>query len=140
MIESEKKTCRICGEPDPGHTSMCHLNIRPGEEMQQFNVTTSSKKPRFAMIPYAALGALAERFDMGEKKHGDKSWNALTDQTAMKDEAWIVSRAEHIIHHAYRYLLKLKGLIPDDGDDDAGAIMWGGCVLSEAKRLKAVPA
>ncbi len=138
MIENSeaKSTCRICGEPDPTHTPMCHLNIRPNEEMQQFKVTTSSKKPRFGMIPYGALEALAERFDMGHKKHGENSWNALTNQAGLEDEAWVISRAEHIIHHVYQYLLKLKGLIPDDGDDDAGAILWGGCVLSEARRVK----
>lgn len=113
-----------------------HLEIRGSEEMQQFKATTSSKKPRFAMIPYHALEALAERFDVGEQKHGVNTWNALSAQTAMEDEAWIISRLEHVVHHAYQYLGKLKGLIPDDGDDDAAAIMWGGCVLSESKRIR----
>jgi hypothetical protein len=113
-----------------------HQRIRGVEELQQFAVTTSSKKPRFGMIPHAALEALANRFELGEQKHGPKSWNALSNQEALKDDAWVLSRAEHIIHHAYRYIQKMKGLIPDDGDDDAAAIMWGGAVLSEAKRVK----
>jgi hypothetical protein len=113
-----------------------HQEVRGPEDIQVFAHTSSSKKPRFAMIPYAALEALAARFDLGEQKHGPKPWNALSDQAGLQDEAWITSRIEHVIHHAYQYLLKRRGLIPDDGDDDAAAIMWGGVVLSEAKRVK----
>ena len=107
------------------------------EELQQFKHTSSSLKPEFSRIPYNALVALANRFTLGQKKYGDKAWNALSpNQEGLKDEDWIVARAEHIIHHTYQFLMKYKGTIPDDGDDDAAAIMWGGCCLSEALRIK----
>jgi hypothetical protein len=106
------------------------------EELKQFKHTTASNKPRFGLVPYEALVALANRFDLGEKKYGEKAWNALSSQEGLSDEEWVVARVEHVIHHAYTFLQKYKGLIPDDGDDDAAAIMWGGCLLSEAKRVK----
>lgn len=106
------------------------------EQLQNFKHTTASQKPRFGLIPHEALVALANRFDLGELKHGDKSWSALSNQEGLSDEAWVIARVEHVIHHAYVFLQKYKGIVPDDGDDDAAAIMWGGCLLSEAKRIK----
>jgi hypothetical protein len=105
------------------------------EPLKDFGMTNSSVKPRFALIPSHALEALAARFELGEEKHKGKSWNALADQKSLENRDWILSRAEHAIYHIYKYISKMEGLIPDDGDDDAAAIMWAGTVLSEAKRL-----
>lgn len=105
------------------------------EELQDFGKTSATKKPCFGLIPYASLCALAERFELGEKKHAEKAWNGLSkNQDGLDNPAWVRSRVEHIINHAFLYLQKMEGLIPDDGDDDAAAIMFGGCVLFEAKR------
>ena len=103
---------------------------------EEFKHTTSSIKPKYRYIPKAALDALANRFELGEKKYAPKSWNALSNQAGLNDEGWIITRAEHIIHHAMQFIAKYKGLIKDDGDDDAAAIMWGGVCLYEAKRCK----
>jgi len=106
------------------------------EELQDFGVANSSVKPRYGLIPKSALDALANRFDLGETKHKDKTWNALVNPEALNSTEWVISRAEHVIHHAMLYIQKLNGLIPDDGDDDAAAIMWGGTCLFEAKRVR----
>lgn len=98
---------------------------------------SSSPCPRFALIPAAALAALAERFEYGEKTRqaaGKKAWNALTPNgEEMLTKEFITNRLEHVIKHAYAALQKLHGVIPDNGDEDAGAIMWGGALLADAK-------
>lgn len=106
------------------------------EKIEMVGKQSSSIKPSFALIPYNSLVALAERFELGEVKYKAGTWNAISDQAALENEEWILKRAEHIIHHIYQWIMKRKGLIPDDGDDDAAAIMWGGCLLSEARRVK----
>lgn len=122
----EEKSKQIMEQEARDHTT---------EPMKDFGMTNSSVKPRFALIPSHALEALAARFELGEEKHKGKTWNALADQKALENRDWILSRAEHAIYHIYRYIGKMEGLIIDDGDDDAAAIMWAGTVLSEAKRL-----
>ncbi len=114
-----------------------HIRLHEMEALQQFKYTTASIKPKFGLIPYNALVALANRFQLGLEKHKDKSWNALSkNQPGLSDEDWVIARAEHVIHHAYQFILKYKGLIPDDNDDDAAGVMWGGACLSEAMRVK----
>jgi hypothetical protein len=110
----------------------------PSEKIQDYCAAAASKKPRFSLIPPESIRALAARFELGEEKYGPtgKSWNALTSQNALSNDEWVIARAEHVIDHALLYIAKLKGFIPDDGDDDAAAIMWGGCCLFEAKRKK----
>jgi hypothetical protein len=101
-----------------------------------FGGVSGSKIPRFELIPMEALIALANRFELGEIKHKEKTWNGLVNPEALDNKEWITARASHVIHHALKYIAKLHNLIPDDEDDDAAAIMWGGTVLFEAKRKK----
>jgi hypothetical protein len=128
-------TC-TCGAQGLPHQISCAMFGRKHleEEKQEFKHTTSSNKPSFYLIPYEALVGVANRFQLGEDKHKPKAWNALSSQEGLKDKEWIRSRVAHIIHHAYTYLQKVEGIIPDDGDDDASAITWGGMFLFEAKR------
>lgn len=115
----------------------CEYQFFKTEEKINFKHTSSTKIPHFELIPLNALIALANRFQLGKEKYKDKAWDVLNpNQEGLKDEDWIIARASHIIYHAYKYIAKLRGLIPEDNDDDAGAIMWGGCCLSEAKRVK----
>ena len=106
------------------------------EPLKDFGLTNSSIKPRYSLIPKSSLDALAARFELGLEKHKNKSWNGLSNQAGLFNKDWVISRAEHVIHHAMLYIQKLEGIIPDDGDDDAAAIMWGGTCLFEAKRVK----
>lgn len=145
---SEMK-CPRCNSPKSHRLAICDdcfkiANLQEAtrqhqeEPKQDFGLTASSVKPRFGLIPYDALISMADRFELGENKYKEKAWNALSDQISLENEAWIISRVEHVIHHAYVYLQKMKGLIPDNGDDDAAGIMWGGSLLHEAKRLRDV--
>lgn len=93
---------------------------------------SSSKIPRFDMIPRSALVRLAKRFELGNEKHGPRSWNALQNNQALQDKDWIIARAAHVIDHALKFMAKYTGQMPDDGDDDASAIMWGGTCLCAA--------
>lgn len=108
------------------------------DKLVQFKHTAGSKQPRYDLIPYNSLKALADRFELGENKYKDKSWNANKNHLALLDDDWIYARAAHVVQHALLYMAKMRGEIPDNGDDDAGAIMWGGTVLSEAKRMRNV--
>src|ERR1019366_1244366 len=50
------------------------------EQMERFKHTASSKKPKLDLIPYNALVALANRFELGQEKYGNRAWNALSSQ------------------------------------------------------------
>lgn len=94
---------------------------------------SSSKIPRFDLIPRSALVKLANRLELGLERHKEKSWNA---QSANKFEVenspdFVIARVAHVIDHATKMMDKLLGLSPIDGDDDASAIMWGGTFLTQ---------
>lgn len=93
---------------------------------------TSSKIPRFDLIPRNALIGLAGRFELGEETHKENTWNASTSQDCLTDKAFILARAGHAIDHAFKLIAKLHGRLPDNGDDDASAIAWAGIFLFEA--------
>lgn len=93
---------------------------------------TSSKIPRFDLIPYRALCRLARRFELGLERHKDGAWNQRASQKPTVDREFVIQRAAHAMHHAAKLIAKMEGRIPDDGDDDAAAIMWSGAFLCEA--------
>ena len=93
---------------------------------------SSSKIPRFDLIPRSALIRLARRFELGLERHKDGCWNARSSQKALLDKEWVIARAAHVVDHALKLIDKLEGRLPEDGDDDAAAIAWGGICLSEA--------
>ena len=121
-------------------TSLADLGIDPGPTVQPLinftSGTTSSKIPRFDLIPYKAQLRLAKRFELGLEKHKEKSWNARSKQDALTDEEFIIARASHVIHHAMKLIAKRTGQLPPDEDDDAAAIAWGGIFLCEATEPK----
>jgi hypothetical protein len=102
----------------------------------------STPKPKLFLIPYNALVGLANRFELGWNKYKDNAYNAISPPSnarrseMLQDQEWIRERISHVIHHAYQYLQKMEGVIEDDGDDDASAIMWGGACLSESYRVR----
>ena len=103
---------------------------------------TSSKQPRFELIPYTALIRAALRFELGiENRPDGSSWNALSEnyQRCLEDKAFILARAAHTAQHAMKLKAILAGEIPDDGDDHAGAILWGGCFLACATEKSIQP-
>ena len=98
-----------------------------------------TKVPRFDLIPRQALESLAARFELGLANYGELAWNAARDKegfdAAVNDPAFVEARLNHVIDHATKALAKLRGHLPEDGDDDAGAIMFGGAVLAVRNRL-----
>ncbi len=100
------------------------------EKVRFLTGVTATKGPRLDLIPYAALVSLADRFELGLERHKDGVWNARDDKEFPADLEWVMSRLSHIIDHAYKAMGKITGTIPEDGEDDAGAIMWGGAFLA----------
>ena len=100
---------------------------------------TGSKCPRYDLIPQAAIDALARRFELGEEKYKGHPWNAYTNPQYLDDVEWIKARACHAIKHAMKELAIITWQIEDDGDDNAGAIMWAGaCLAAYRERRKNV--
>ena len=98
---------------------------------------TSSKIPRFELIPRRPLVRLAGRMELGLERHKEKAWNGLTpNHPAMSDKDAIIARASHAIDHASKLIAILTGQAPDDGDDHASAIMWAGTFLCESKEME----
>jgi hypothetical protein len=111
--------------------------IEKGKEIDMAGGRVSSSEiPHFELIPTVALVRLAERFKLGLDRKGDKAWNALTqNQEVLTDRGFILSRIAHVIHHALK--LRDKVLAGEAlGDDDAGAIIWGGAFLCCAEVAK----
>ena len=115
---------------------------------------TSSKIPRFDLIPREALVRLADRFKAGIERHKEKAWNALSDnQECLQDVDMILARVGHVIDHAtkLRDMLVQCGAVKSGslgstefiGDDDAAAILWGGaflvCACPVAKSIVKTP-
>lgn len=87
----------------------------------------TSEVPRLDLIPYAALVSLARRYEKGIVRYGRDNW-----RKGLSDRDYVLERAAHVLNHTAILIEKLQGLRPDDGDDDAGAILWGGAFLVEA--------
>ena len=88
---------------------------------------SSSYCPDFSQIPIDAMFALAQRYELGAKKHGKDNWKA-----GLTDPQYVVERLNHVIYHVKKLQDKIEGRMPWDGDDDPGAILWGGAFAVEA--------
>jgi len=87
----------------------------------------STRQPSFELIPHHAMVRLADRLGWGICRKGDKSWNALSkNQAILQDREFLINRLGHVSQHSLLLIAKLMGDAPWTGDDDAGAIMWGG--------------
>lgn len=91
---------------------------------------TSSALAAYDQLPYLAMARLAERYKLGELKHGRDNW-----RKGLGDKQYVLGRLGHVIHHALKAIAIIEGRIEDDGDDNAGAIMWGGAFLAEAQEV-----
>lgn len=85
----------------------------------------TSSCPRLDLIPYEAQLRLAARFEVGETRYGRDNW-----RKGLRDDEYVAERIAHLMNHAARILAKMRGQIPDDGEDDAGAILWAGAFLA----------
>lgn len=97
---------------------------------------SSSEIYGFHLIPYEAMVRLAQRFDLGVVRKGDKAWNATThNQEVLTSKDFILHRISHVIGHAMKLRDKIvAGVDPLAGDDDASAVIWGGAFLCAATK------
>lgn len=108
------------------------------EEVKEFSGVTSTKIPRFELIPFFTLCLFAGAFEEGIRKKNEGAWNALNAhlEEALKDKLFVVERLSHVIKHCYKAIGKVMEGKEWEGEEDAGAIMFGGSVLAEYKRLR----
>ena len=99
----------------------------------------STKIPRLDLVPREALNRLADRFELGLEKYGERSRVPSPSQACLEDKEWLIARLAHSIDHALKMIGKLRGQLPEDGDDDAAAIAWGGVCLCEARAKRTNP-
>lgn len=105
---------------------------------------TSSKVPRFGLIPRQALVAYAGRLELGIERHTYKVYNAQSKNFNEVNESldWVLERLSHTIDHALQAIAELTGQVPSTGEDHSGAIMFGGGVLACSvpyRKLKGYP-
>lgn len=107
------------------------------KEVRTFGKVRSTKLPRLELIPKSALEALANRFELGVERKGDGAWNALTldKNETLINKDFVLDRLSHTIHHCYDAIRKIIKGVELEGEEDAGAILFGGSVLAEYKRL-----
>lgn len=103
---------------------------------------TSTKQPRLSLIPHSGLVNAAKRFELGLERHGEQSWNNLSqNQVALEDRDWLIERCSHAIEHLYCLIDFLKPGLANSGNleaalGDAGAVAWCGLMLGAALELK----
>ncbi len=85
----------------------------------------TSACPRLDLIPYESLLRQAARFEVGLSRYGKGNW-----RKGLADNDYVAERIAHLINHAARFLAKMEGRMPEDGEDDAGAILWAGAFLA----------
>lgn len=100
----------------------------------------SSKGPALHLIPTVALEKIADRFELGIARKGDKAWNALSNnQEVLEDREFLIERCGHILHHALKLRDQLsRGVQPGEESltDNATAVAWGAIFLTcAAERL-----
>ena len=106
-------------------------------EVRKFGKVISTKKARLELIPKSALEALALIFETGIDRKGDGAWNALTQAHAevITSKEFVIERLSHVVHHCYDAIAKLVKDEVWEGEEDSGAILFGGAVLAEYKRI-----
>ena len=98
-------------------------------------VSSSDGKHSFHLIPTHGLGRLADRFQLGSDRKGDKAWNATThNQEVLVNIPFVLNRITHAMEHLLSLRDKIVAGTPMAGDDDAGAVAWSGIFLCEATR------
>lgn len=133
--------CRYCGIEFSGSDNLQshihnHCPYSPHKSSTSLvgsTKLTSSKCPQYHLIPTSGLNCEASRFELGEIKHKDKTWNAKYPEKLT--EEFVIERLNHVIKHAKLALDIIIGVVEDDGDDNASAIKFGGSVLAEWNRI-----
>lgn len=97
---------------------------------------SSTQKPNYRYIPKEAMDLVAETFARGQVKHPNP-WNGTQKNYLDRlDEEWVITRLEHVIGHATEAIAKILAGEEFTGEEDAGAILFGGCVYASWKKRR----
>lgn len=134
QAENELCQCFPCKQDREQNLQALKKSIKELE----FSGIKSTKIPRFELIPKSSLEALALIFERGIERKGDGAWNALAPsrEEALKTKEFVIERLSHVIKHSYDAIRKVMDETELEGEEDAGAIMFGGAVLAEYKRFR----
>lgn len=103
------------------------------EEQRLVGGVGSTKVPLFHLIPLEALEGLADRFEQGVERKGDKAWNALSaNQECLVNKDFLLDRISHVIHHAMKLRDQLARGVQDGEEsmyENAGAVAFGGALF-----------
>lgn len=86
--------------------------------------TRSESAPRYHLVPRAGVRRTAQRFGLGEEKHGAFNW-LQSCQTEEDAKVWADEAYNHMMEHA----TKMAQEIDTYEDDHLGAIGWAQSVL-----------
>lgn len=87
---------------------------------------TSAHADRLDLVPPELMRAAAQRFEMGLKKYSKDNW-----KKGVRDQEFLVERANHMAEHMLRYL---SGDFSEDTEEEnLGAIAWAVSVLLYAR-------
>lgn len=79
------------------------VSVALGEKVDSMKVFASgakstTKKPRYDLIPLRALELLAERFGYGADRHGERNY-----RKGINDQEFITDRVNHLIEHVQKF-------------------------------------
>jgi hypothetical protein len=80
--------------------------------------SSSEEKPRYDLIPHEAMTAVAKRFALGARTHGDRNY-----ENGWNDAAFIRDRFNHLIEHA------MRAANGDTSEDHLGAVLCNAAIL-----------
>src|SRR5690242_4527977 len=98
-------------------------------------LVSSSRGLPLHYIPTEALQCLADTFELGVQRKGEKAWNAVSgNQSVLTDREFLLERISHVIKHALNIRDALLTNDPAGAYRDAGAVMWGGALFACATK------
>lgn len=98
----------------------------PNKKVFAGGATSSAGVNDYAQIPLEALTLLAERFELGEQRHGRDNW-----KKSISDPGFIRERLNHLIKHAIQ-LGQGSNTLGDDARGNLGAVLCNGAFLAFA--------
>lgn len=115
------------------------LEDAPPEVAMAGGLASSSEMLPFHLITTAAMNRLAARIELGNKRKGDKTWSAISNnQACLLDKHYVMERIGHIIKHCFILRDKINSGDVSSDEDDAAAIIWGGMFLCSAMEAMSI--
>jgi hypothetical protein len=95
-------------------------------EMKTFSSGAKStvEKPRYDLIPLRALKLIADRFEYGASRHGERNY-----QKGAHDATFVRDRINHLIEHAAKY-----AVLRDE--ENLSAILCNAAILADLHEIR----